>query len=187
MVDVKISSDVEEVLGAVADSLDPTVAKAVLKAANFAGGAIAEEVTNEFSGGRGNLARSFLPARFVSTDVGIGAGALSDLPYADVQDRGGTITPREKQFLAIPLDKTAGERVLWPRDRNDLFPWVNKKTGNLFLATTVGKRLKIEYLLKESVTIKPTHYLGRASKKTEPVATAIVDEAIQGSIGEADK
>lgn len=185
--DILIESNVAEVTAEIKAKLPAETARALLSAANMAGGMIAQEVTAEFAGGKGNLARSFLPARLVKTEHGIGAAALSDLPYAGIQNRGGEVTPRKPGgYLAIPLSR--GESR-WPRDwaSGDLFPWMNKKTGNLFLARTNGKKLDLQYLLRKSVTIDPTRYIERAADRSRVPAAGILDDGIQIAIVDAER
>jgi hypothetical protein len=186
VVDITVTSDVDEFVDELNVTMSPALAKGLLKAANFAGGAIAERVNAIFSGGTGNLARSFLPARFVSVGGKIGAGAFSDLPYAEIQNRGGTITPATKDYLAIPLSSEAKNR--WPRDWpvGDLFAFRSKR-GNLLLAERrTGTDLRIHYLLRKSVDIPATNYLEQAMQEAEPTIVEIVDEAVQAAIDEAE-
>jgi hypothetical protein len=156
--------------------IDAAFAKAVLRAASFAGGEIRRLVESTFPGSKGNLARSFLPATFVQAKEGvIAAGAVSDEPHADIQDRGGTIYPRTVKMLAIPLTPYAEKR--WPRDwpRDDL-TIIRSKRGNLLLMDIRSKKLVPQYVLKDSVTIKGKQYISRAERAARPEVEAIAEE-----------
>lgn len=188
MIKLEVTSDIDEFVDNLDSEMTPNLAKGLLKAATFAGGAIAEQVNEMFESGSGELARSFLPARFVKTKSGeLGAGAVSDVPYARIQDEGGTITPSKMTYLSIPVSSEAKNR--WPRDwpAEKLFAF-RSKNGNLLLAerTTRGKPT-IHYVLKKSIEVTGKGYLEKAMAKAEPTITKIVDEAVQKAIDEADK
>jgi hypothetical protein len=56
----------------------------------------------------------------------VGAGEMtvgSSVPYANIQDQGGTITPKTVRYLAVPLTRDVKVRGMWPRDfaRGDLY------------------------------------------------------------------
>lgn len=187
MVAVKITSNANAVIDAVIDGIDADMAKACLRAANHAGGIIAEEAISRM-GGTSALARSFLPARMVSVDKKIGAGALSDLPYADIQNRGGTVySSRPGGNLAVPL--TSKAKGMWPRDwgKGQLVAITSKAKNRLLVTVSSGKKITPQYVLKESVSIHGSGYLDAATERAEPVAREILDEAIQETIDTADK
>jgi len=157
-------------------------AKSILLAANYAGKIIREEVIN-FHGGKGSksqLARSFLPAKFIGSPKALRAGALSTLVYADIQDRGGTIkSSRSNGMLAIPLQK--GNEKRWPRDwpKDDL-TLIKSKKGNLLLVTMSGKKgtIKPQYLLRKSVSITGSGYLKSAARRCVKELPSIVGNDI---------
>lgn len=179
---VKVESNVAKVLSDVEDGIDPTAARAVLKAATFAGGVIATKGMALFQDTKGSLPRSFLPARYVTSEGGIAAGALSDLPHADIQNKGGVIKGKGKK-LAIPL--TAAAKHKWPRDwGKDLFVAKSKKGNVLLFDKATGTP---QYALKDSVTIPGTGYIDEAVPEAQEVATQILDEELQGMINREDK
>lgn len=184
MVAFDVTSDLDQVLGDISEGMDTAMAKGVLKGATFAGGAIAKTANTTFDGGTGNLARDFLPARFVSVSGAIGAAAVSDLPYARIQDEGGVIHPK-KRYLAIPLTLEAKRQ--WPRDwpRNDLFVLRAKRSRNLFLAQRMGDKPKFHYVLKKQVTIRGTDYIDRAMADAKDDIDAIMAETMQANIDDA--
>jgi len=187
-VEVEVVNSPEAVLDSVADGINPAMARAALRAANYAGGAIAEVITERFSGGRGNLARSFLPAKFIERSGGqVSAGALSDLIYADIQDQGGDILPKTVSKLAIPLPGSSRARRMWPRDwpRGKLFAFTSRR-GNRILGERRGRgpraRLVIHYVLKPMVRILGKNYIAEAKERSATKVNEIFTEAIQESI-----
>lgn len=84
------------------------------------------------------------------------------IKYANLQEYGGTITPKNGRYLALPIGKALGPRGIpkkrGPREYPDGFFFTSKR-GNLLFGVRVGKgkRKKIEplYWLRESVKIPP--------------------------------
>lgn len=160
-----------KMIGKYADGLNEEIAKGVLKAATIGGGAIQVAVTELARHQTGQLARSFLPAAFIQRSGGeISAGAISDLPYAAVQDRGGTIKAK-RQWLAIPVTPEAKKR--WPRD------W---GAGALAFAMTLGGQPlllepdtgRVHYLLRRQVKLDGLRYMDVATERSrEPIKAAI--------------
>jgi len=165
--ELKLSMDgsVGEIVGAWVEKLNPALARECMRLANIAGGEIANYAMTYFPNGTGELARSFLPAKFVQSSEGIAAGALSDLDRARILNDGGTITPKTVSKLAIPLTKQAEK--LWPRDwpRKDLTLIVGN--GKAVLCSKQGDRLKAQYALVSSVTIRGRHYIDHAAAATK--------------------
>lgn len=187
MVDVTIRENITEMMAKVPEHMEADLAKVLLKAATFAGGKIGETVMTTFDNPSGELARSFLPARFVQTEEGVAAAAVSDLPYANIQDVGGTIFPKTVSHLAVPLTNEA--RNMWPRDwpQKELFFVEVKRTRNKLLAQRMsGGRIRPQYLLKDSVTIEGTDYLGRAMQASEEEINEILEHGIQEILDRAD-
>lgn len=185
-----VTTDAIKVIDKVKAGMSATGARAVLKAANYAGGLIAEFAASRFKDSSGELPRSFLPARLLDVGSGdIAAGSLSDLPHARVQDEGsgylpgGVVSPRAGRNLAIPL--TAKARNMWPRDwpQKDLFV-SRSKLGNLLLRESNGGRP--QYLLRESVTIIGTNYISDANKEATPNVPKIIDAEMQANIDQAE-
>jgi hypothetical protein len=188
-IDVELDRDVGEMFAHAAEELNPDLAKAVLKAANYGGGVVTETVFAKFPKGTSALARSFLPAKFISAPEGtIAAGAMSDLPYARIQDEGGTIRPKHRKTLAVPISKEA--KTKWPRDwpGKDL-ALIKSKRGNLLLIGAKEKELTVHYVLKESVKIQGRNYLGDAKDEAAPVIEKMVGEdvaiGVRASLSEA--
>jgi len=171
------------VLGKMALTLQPALGRAVLKAANYAGGEIARTVIDEFPRGTGELARSFLPAKFVDASDELAAGALSDLVYADILDRGGTVKPKTAKALAIPISPQAKKR--WPRDWPDgVLTLIVSKRGTPLLIEAKASRTILHYVLKQSVTIAPRHYVDAAAKRAEPQVHKILGESVKAALSQ---
>lgn len=89
----------------------------------------------------------------------------SDVPYARVQEEGGTIRPRRGKFLAIPNSLTGAgvSRYASPRDVPGLrfVPTRGGASGMLVRDVGRGKSARIEVMfwLVRQVTLKPKRYL----------------------------
>jgi phage gpG-like protein len=108
----------------------------------------------------GNLIASIVDSvRVTGTTMATVQGTIgSDLPYARIQEFGGTITPKKAKFLAIPLPAALNSNGTpiksSPRD------WPNtwcarSKAGNLLIFQRRGTQVVPLYVLRSSVTIPP--------------------------------
>jgi len=80
--------------------------------------------------------------------------------YARILERGGTIRPRRKQYLTIPLPGVKG----WARNYKNAF-FIESRKGNLLLAQKKGKKgLKPLFVLKKSVKIPAFRWLEKSMK-----------------------
>jgi len=200
MLSVHVDRPVGQMLDAAANSVTPELAKAVLRAANYGGGEIAKDTRTMFRKGTGALARSFMPAALIDSKVGIAAGALSDLVYADILNRGGTILAgKTAKMLAIPLTPQA--RTKWPRDwPKDQLQLIKSKRGNLILveakqkwskggrsggSVSTGEKLIAHYVLKKSVDVDPRHYIDWATEAARPTIAKMVGEDIAAAVRQA--
>ena len=152
------------------DGMTAAFWRVALKAATIAGGFLAKEVVARLPGGTGNLAGSFLPAKMVQGGDEIKAASLSNLPYARVQDEGGTIIPRTAKNLAIPQTPTA--KSMWPREwgRDQLHFIANPMEGGVL----VDSSGTTQYILRPRVTIDGVHYVDAARARIEDEAPSIV-------------
>ena len=81
--------------------------------------------------------------------IGTGVGGTKSVVYARIQDKGGTIVPRSKQYLTIPLGGVKGRADNYP---NSFF--IRSKAGNLLLVERKGKGgIRPLFVLKKQVTI----------------------------------
>lgn len=84
------------------------------------------------------------------------------MKYANIQEYGGVVRPKNAKYLALPIGNALGPRGVarksGPRAYPDGFFFTSKK-GNLIFAVKTGskKKRRIEplYLLRKSVTIPP--------------------------------
>ncbi len=109
---------------------------------------------------QGNTNRFKKPTGKLKNSVKIGGNenrsfVETNLPYGRIQDKGGRITPKSKQYLKIPLHEGSKSE--------DLF--VLKKQEKLFLVDKASFRF--EYILKKEVILKPTHWWSDAVKYVE--------------------
>lgn len=88
----------------------------------------------------------------------------SNLPYANIHQYGGTISPRAAKNLAIPLTREArrsGRARRWWKQNEQRHPFILPgKRDSAVIATRQGKRVTAHWLLKKSVTIPARPYLG---------------------------
>lgn len=106
----------------------------------------------------GKLANSFevIPSRRGTTTFQ--SSVQSTSPYARIQEEGGTIRPKRKQYLTVPLTAKARAR----RARNFPGLFVVGKASKKILATKVGRRIQPQYALKKSVRLKGKRYIERS-------------------------
>jgi phage gpG-like protein len=81
----------------------------------------------------------------------------NNIPYARIHQFGGIITPKSKQYLAIPTSYAKGKR---PRDFEGLFFVAAKRGNNPTLCKKVGKTVKAFFILMKEVRIPARPYLG---------------------------
>jgi hypothetical protein len=186
MSSVKITSNVGEVFESIVGSLRTQVRNGMLKASEYAAGALRRQIKGEFKTRTGGLARSFKATIQQERKTGeISGGAFSDLGRAPVQNDGGVIKPKNRQYLAVPISQKAKRTVgLWPRHwaKGKLF-LIKSKAGNLLLAEKSGRRgLVLHYALKRSVTIKGRHYIEAAASAVDQVVRDIMGESVKTAV-----
>lgn len=121
----------------------PKRQEAKLRALVFAAGQDARRNVHVVSG---DMKRSIY-AVLEKRRIRIGA----TVPYAQIEEEGGTILPKKGRYLAIPLQK--GLPKAGPRADGKLFVF-KSKNGRLFLARRDGKALDVRWKLQTSVTRK---------------------------------
>ena len=163
------------------------IAKGLFQAAEFVAGALREEInafTSASNGPKsGALSRSFRPTVLVKGDK-LRVGVYSSLPYARIQDQGGTIVPVNAKALAVPLTNTA--RRLTPRQMPGLVLIKTKGKALLVLPTKKGK-ITPQYVLKQSVTLRGHFYIEKAEKRSVPVVKAIMIGAARRAAVDANR
>lgn len=178
-------SAVERLAASLSQRAPGVLKKAVLKGAQLAVGEIRARL-NESTEGRGGLARSF-QARFIS-DAGdvVSAEAYSTLVYAGVQNEGGVIRAKSR-LLAVPIKRANIAPGKWPRhfpqsgpQKLHLIPR-RGRGGLLVQKRGRGKNERIipMFSLRESVTIRPQHYVEAAQAKIAPTIEKVLGDAFE--------
>lgn len=186
---VDIQGDIEKYLGNLGVAIDKELVKALLDAALHAEGELKQIIMEVFkSGGTGQLARN-PKATLLETKGEIkSSGAFMDLIYAGIQNKGGTIYPKSRKNLSIPLSAKAKTPGLWPRHwaKGKLF-FIKSKAGNKLLVEKKGRgKLERHYLLRPSVTIKGKGYIARAARAAEAGIAEIIGDHIGISITQTE-
>ncbi len=108
----------------------------------------------------------------MSVAVGTGVGGTLASKYAKIQDEGGTIKPKNKKYLAIPLPGTKGVPANFP----DAFI-IKSKKGNLLIVQRKWKKvrggensrqtnnLELLFALKKEVTLPATQWFSRPMRQ----------------------
>ena len=174
----------EELVDKVSDAVEGNM----LQAAEFAAGAVRNEIfTGAFRPGTGSLARSYTATLLAPKEGKLRSGALSDLVYARIQDEGGTITPKNAKALAVPVTNNARQlsaRGIGPKD----FPtplslvWPKGRDRGFL----IDKTKQVHYSLRKSVRIPGRGYLKEAAKAAEPKLAELFDDKIGVAAGEAE-
>lgn len=113
---------------------------------------------------------------------------VAGVKYADIQERGGTIRPRNKKFLTVPMDaiKTAGGAIKGQyaggageyRKTGKTFVWRNA-LGGAFIAEKLdnGKGLRLLWKLVKQVRIPGNLGWYATWRKAEPRRRDILNDA----------
>lgn len=183
---IEIVSNVTEVMERIEGGMPKGMEKGMLRAAEFVVGEIRREIFDKFPDGRtGELARSY-KAQLLKSGKKVVAGALSDLVYAGIQDRGGTINAKGK-MLAIPVGKG---RLLpvgtGPRDVPGLSLIKGKGAeGGLLAKVKKNGKMDVYFVLRSSVTLKGRKYLEAAREKSKDTVKQVLEESVQEVIDDA--
>ena len=180
MVAVVINDEASGALQSIGASLEKQLQESALigEAANVLLDAIRSSVRQTFRNQSGALENSF-SVRFLSRGGANVAAVVSDSPYAVIQDEGGTILPRVRKHLAIPLPGAGVPRGKSPRDfpRGEL-TFITSKRGNKLLARVKKGRIEPVFVLKRSVTLTGTDYLKRAAVMAAAPVSDVIERAI---------
>lgn len=197
MVTLAVDVDVGEVrsfMARASQRLRPALVKAVLRAAQFATGEIRRTLYSRDITSRGGLARSFRERLVAEGGDIVGAESYSDLVYARIQEEGGTILPRVRKTLAVPLSFAKVAPGKWPRH----FPKEGPQALHLIprpgkppLLAQVRKNKKGEtlsvkpiFVLVPKVTLKPQGYIAETARRigdeVQTIVSEGVDEALEG-------
>lgn len=172
------TKEVEERLRATERGISRETFDAMRKASLVMERSVKQQITRQFRGGR-EWRASFTSHVFQSGKSVVGVVG-SPHPAARIQETGGTIVPRRKKALTIPLTRKA--RRSRARDFAGAFI-VQSRKGHAFIAQRSGGGLEFLYLLKDRVMLKASHYLTNAQKRAEPQVVALVGGRIAVVVG----
>lgn len=115
-------------------------------------------------------------------EVGSGVRQGGRVPYANIHETGGTITPKRTQYLAIPLPAaltSAGVLRAKPRDWPNTFI-AKSAAGNLIIfQRKLGKGAIALFVLKKSVKIPASEYMSRTVDNIAAKASEIMNRSIE--------
>jgi phage gpG-like protein len=110
--------------------------------------------------------------------VGSGVRQGERVPYADIHETGGVVTPKRVHWLTIPLRdalKPSGVPRGRARDFENTF-FAYSKAGNLILFQRKGKGAVALFLLKKSVTIPARRYMSiTAEEARDKIADIMIN------------
>lgn len=184
-----IRKDAAKTLDRMGLTLPSMLEAGVLESAQKTTGIIRMVIYDTFQGRTGSLARSYSETFLGWSGAVVSAASQSDHVAARIQDVGGTIRPKTRKFLAVPVG--AGKLLpvgKWPRDfaPGQLRFIKSFIRGRPSILAKVSKT-KVEpmFVLVRSVTIPGKHYLDEASKIAAPVVAGILGEKAQLTVDHA--
>ena len=182
MSDIRISykSDLASVMPALRKRMVMSVTRGVMRASQQVAGEVRKSIKAKLGQRTGALGRSFRATMFATKGDDISGGAFSSLSYAQIQDEGGTIKPRTRQYLAVPISTKAKRTVgLWPRHwaKGVLF-LIRSRAGKLLLVERKARGLQVHYLLTKSVSLRGKNYIGDAETRSAPMVQQILSDYI---------
>mgnify|MGYP001561734624 CR=1 FL=1 len=119
--------------------------------------------------------------------IGSGVRQGDRVKYADIQETGGIVKPKNSKYLAVPLPAAltpAGVLRRKPRDWPDTFV-MKSGNGNLLIVQKKGKRvtrLVALFILKKQVTIPASHYMSRVAENMQGKVTDIIMDGIRAEV-----
>lgn len=119
----------------------------------------------------------------ITARIGSGVRSGFRMPYTEVHETGGVITPKKVKYLTIPL-KAALSSSGVPR-KNSAREWPNTfvrrtKSGALIMFQKTGKKTLVPlYILKRSVNIPGRQYMSRTLESTKNYFIMAVRGAIE--------
>ena len=124
----------------------------------------------------------------------------SDAPYAKLHEYGGTVTPKSKSWLTVPLPDAltragylkGAARIRSTGDGYDTdmgTPWILQKGSRRFIAVggKNGKDIKLLYTLRKSVTIPPRLNMVRTFVERSGYQANVLKEAMSASLKSVGK
>jgi len=119
----------------------------------------------------------------ISATIGSGVLTGKRVKYADIQERGGEV--RGKPWLTVPLPAalTPAGVMKMPRARDFPNTFIQKsKKGNLLIFQKKDKGIRPLFVLKRSVTIKPSRYMAESLRQTRGEAIKKIEAVIMESV-----
>lgn len=116
--------------------------------------------------------------------IGSGVRQGERVKYANIQETGGIIKPKNTKYLAVPLPAAltpAGVLKKKPREWPDTFV-MKSNNGNLLIVQRKGKRvtrLVSLFVLKKQVRIPPSYYMSDVANNMQGKVTDIILEGIR--------
>lgn len=131
----------------------------------------------------GNLARSIGGKKgrtATGLNVVVGSGVFApEVPYALIQELGGTVTPKRRDWLAIPFRGIKG----FPREYQDTF-FAHSKRGNLILFQKQGKGKKPLFAMKKEAKVPASRWFSSViGKQREKLAAMLSENNILARLG----
>lgn len=189
MIGITIKDGASPVLNAASANMQSALERGVLQAAQMVAGEIRRSIFARHPGGKGGLARSFKPSVLLRSKGQVSMGVFSDAVHAGIQDRGGTIFPRVRKYLAIPFPGAGVPMGKWPRHFGaDELTLIVTRSGKRLLVKKTGKDgFKPMFILKPQVTIRGSHYLEAAKRSSQGQVVAILGGQVRLAVREAGK
>ncbi len=131
----------------------------------------------------GALAKSIGGKKIRNTsgiNIVVGSGVFApEVPYALIQELGGTVTPKRRDWLAIPFRGIKG----FPREYQDTF-FAHSKRGNLILFQKQGKDKKPLFAMKKEVKVPASRWFSSViGKQKEKLAAMLSENNILARLG----
>jgi len=113
-------------------------------------------------------------------NVVVGSGVFApEVPYALIQELGGTVTPKRRDWLAIPFRGVKG----FPREYQNTF-FAKSKRGNLILFQKRGKDKEPLFAMKKEAKIPASKWFSSVmDKQKEKLATMLSENNILARLG----
>lgn len=98
----------------------------------------------------------------------------TNIKYGSIHELGGTIEPRDAQWLTIPMPGITG----YARDYQNTF-FAISKNNNLVLFQNEGGSVRPLFVLKKSIEIPARPYLGPALNENAAHLTKLIGDAVK--------
>lgn len=109
----------------------------------------------------------------------------TNVKYGRYQEKGAYITPKKARALAVPISreaKRASAKGLGPRSMPNLFMLSRKGRDPLLAVKRARGALKIMYVLKKSVRLKPRPWLKPGFEKAKPLIRSAFASSLRQSM-----